>query len=113
MKVKTRPRKTWFPPGEFYAPEKCKRCGVCCGSTDDHRCEHLQQEPDGQFRCEIYDDRLGPHRTVDGRPFVCVPIQVVIERTGGYRGCAYMEEIRHIRESAGENTSDLGRRKHP
>ena len=74
-------KKRAFPPAEFYAPEMCKRCGVCCGSTDGHPCEHLVQRPDGLYFCKIYADRFGPHRTVDGLPFVCVPIQTVIETT--------------------------------
>ena len=103
----------WFPPGEFYAPEKCGRCAVCCGSTDGHPCEHLRREPDGRYSCEVYEHRLGPHRTVDGLQFVCVEIQDVIEASGGYAGCTYVEKIRRIRESLGQDTSDLGRRKHP
>jgi len=103
----------WLPPSEFYSPEKCSRCGVCCGSTDGHPCEHLRRNPDGAYTCEIYENRLGSHRTVDGIPFTCVPIQRVIESHGGYPGCAYVEEIRHIRESVEQDASDLGRREHP
>ena len=103
----------WLPAEEFYTPEKCTRCGVCCGSTDGHPCEHLRREPDGRYACEIYDHRLGVHRTVDGMSFICVPIRVVIERNGGYEACAYVEEIRRIRDTRGEGTSDLGRRKLP
>ena len=103
----------WFPPSDFYAPENCSRCGVCCGSSDGHPCEHLRREPDNRYTCEIYEHRLGSHRSVDGVSFVCVPIQKVIEANGGYEGCAYVDEIRRIREEMGQGTSDLGRRAKP
>ena len=103
----------WFPPEEFYASEKCRRCGVCCGSTDGHPCEHLRRGDNGLCSCEVYERRLGSHLTVDGRAFMCVPIRFVIESSGGYAGCAYVEEIRRIRESLGQETSDLGRRTEP
>ncbi len=103
----------WFPPAEFYAPELCSRCGVCCGSSDGHPCEHLRKDPDGAYDCDIYKDRLGPHRTVDGLSFVCVPIRTIIEMQGGYANCRYVQEIRRIREEMGQATSDLGRMKHP
>ena len=103
----------WFPPADFYTPEKCSRCGVCCGSTDGHPCEHLIRGPDGRYLCEIYEDRFGEHRTVDGMNFVCVKIQHIIETSGGYAGCAYVEEIKRIRESMGQDTSDLGKLEYP
>jgi len=103
----------WFPPASFYTPEKCRRCGVCCGATDGHPCRHLRARPDGTYSCEVYPTRLGPRRTVDGAEFVCSPIQVIIERTGGYEGCAYVEEIRRIRQEMGQPTDDLGRLKMP
>lgn len=113
MSLKPRLERKWFPPPEFYAPQKCSRCGVCCGATDGHPCEHLRRNPDDTFTCEIYEHRLGPHRTVDGIPFECVPIQRVIESNGGYAGCVYVEEIRRLREGMNQDTSDLGRRKRP
>ena len=97
---------------ELYAEWRCKRCGVCCGSTDGHPCEYLRPD-DGKFFCEIYDNRFGYHRTVDGRPFRCVAIGTIIETTGGYAACAYVEEIRRIRQSLGQDASDLGRRTRP
>jgi hypothetical protein len=33
----------------------------------------------------------------------------VIEITGGYAGCGYVEEIRLARERLGQDSSDLGR----
>ena len=99
----------WFPPDGFYAEDRCTRCGVCCGSTDGQPCEHLKREADGRYGCEIYQARLGFHRTVGGRAFVCVPIRRVIEITGGYAGCGYVDEIRRARERLGQESSDLGR----
>ena len=113
MERENRSKGKWFPPAEFYDPEKCKRCGVCCGSTDGRPCEHLQREPDGAYSCEIYENRLGPHRTVDGMEFTCVEIRHVIETSGGYEGCAYVEQIRSIREHRCQDAADLGRLKHP
>ena len=103
----------WFPPDEFYVEDLCMRCGVCCGSTDGHPCEHLKRGPDGRYSCEVYENRLGFHRTVDGRAFVCVPIRRVIESTGGYAGCGYVEEIRRTRKGLGQQSSDVGRRTKP
>ena len=103
----------WFPPDEFYVADLCTRCGVCCGSTDGHPCEHLRRGADGRYSCEIYETRLGFHRTVDGRAFVCVPIRRVIETTGGYAGCGYVEEIRRTRKGLGQKSSDVGRRTKP
>ena len=113
MPARSNAEKRWFPPPEFYTAEKCKRCGVCCGSTDGHPCEHLRCGDDGAYFCEIYETRLGPHRTVDGLPFICVEIRGLIEANGGYAGCAYVEEIRRIRESMGQDASDLGRNTKP
>jgi len=70
---------------------KCKRCGVCCGATDGHPCEHLVKVGN-HYKCEIYPYRFGPHRTVTGRPFNCVPVRRVIERGGAPKGCAYASE---------------------
>jgi len=106
-------KQKWFPPASFYTEEKCLRCGVCCGSTDGHPCKHLRQADDGTWFCNIYETRLGLHRTVDGILFECVPIQRLIEQNGGYEGCAYVQEIRRLREERGEDASDLGTRKRP
>ena len=113
--VEKRPisKRRYFPPPEFYAPEMCSRCGVCCGSTDGHPCEHLRVDADGKYLCEIYPDRLGPHKTVDGQPFVCVPIRQLIESNGGYACCEYVKAIKRLREEMGQDTSDLGRLDRP
>jgi len=107
-----RRQRRWFPDEAFYSDEKCARCGVCCGATDGDACEHLQRDGEGWY-CEIYEDRLGPHHTVNGYPISCVPIRKVIESTGGYEGCAYVKEIARIRRQRGEPVDDLGRSKLP
>ena len=86
---------------ELYAEWRCKRCGICCGSTDGHPCEHLRRDGDNKYFCEIYEKRFGIHRTVDGMPFRCVRIQTIIETLGGYSECAYVKELLR-RRSAGE-----------
>lgn len=113
MSVTRSAKETWWPSAEFYSAGKCTRCGICCGSTDGHPCEHLQKSSDGQYFCEIYDQRLGPHKTVDGQSFVCVPIKRLIEFNGGYEDCAYVREILHIRKKMGQDASDVGRHKKP
>ena len=112
MSKTLRPKRKWFPPDEFYAEEGCSRCGVCCGSTDGHACEHLGRD-DGGYFCEIYADRLGPHHTLDGQSFVCVPIRRLIESNGGYACCDYVKEIMRLRETMGQDTSDLGNLEKP
>lgn len=99
----------WFPPEEFYTDDKCTRCGVCCGSTDGHPCEHLRRDDKGLYYCDIYERRLGLRKTVDGHHFLCVPLKTLIENTGGHAGCAYVQEIRRTREEMGQDASDLGR----
>lgn len=76
----------------LYAEWRCKRCGVCCGATDGHPCEHLKSDGDGKYRCEIYENHLGPHKTIDGYSFRCVTIKRIIETVGGYSECAYVQE---------------------
>lgn len=102
----------WFPGDSFYTDEKCHRCGVCCGSTDGDPCEHLKWE-DGGYVCETYEARFGSHHTVNGYPIHCVSIRKVIEQTGGYDGCDYVEEIKRIRTEGGEPIDDLGRKSVP
>ena len=75
-------------PGDWFADARCYRCGVCCGATDGHPCEHLKFDGRRHF-CEIYPSRLGNHMTTTGRPFRCVEIVEIVRRTGGYPGCAY------------------------
>jgi len=77
---------------DLYAEWRCKRCGVCCGATDGHPCEHLRSNGDGKHCCEIYDRRFGQHKTIDGYSFRCVTIKRIIETMGGYSECAYVQE---------------------
>jgi len=103
------PASRWFPPAAFYTADKCSRCGVCCGSTDGHPCEHLVINSSGRCHCAIYETRLGLRQTVDKKKFVCVPIKTVIESYGGHKDCNYVKEIRKIREQMGQPTDDLGK----
>lgn len=113
MNIRRSTLRKWFPPDEFYTSELCSRCGICCGSTDGHPCEHLVQDSGGKWSCAIYEERLGPHHTVTGHPFICVRIKFVIETTGGYAGCEYVKEILRRRIEMGQDVSDLGRAEHP
>ena len=108
-----KPADRWFPGAEFYEEGLCKRCGVCCGATDGDACEHLRQDADGLWFCEIYEARLGPHRTVRGHLFDCVPIRRVVEHGGGYACCAYVQALRRERQRRGEPVEDLGRMNDP
>ena len=103
----------WFPSEAFYTDDRCTRCGVCCGATDGDPCERLRKDDEGRPFCEIYNDRFGPHHTTLGHAFSCVMIQKVIEYSGGYDCCAYVQEIRRLREQRGEPTDDLGRMTNP
>ena len=103
----------WFPTGDFYTDELCSRCGVCCGSTDGHPCEYLRKAENGQYFCEVYKERFGQHQTTDGHAFICVPIRFVIENTGGYGCCTYVQEIKRRRETMGQATGDLGKKNEP
>ncbi|NOZ22175.1 MAG: hypothetical protein GXP25_13940 [Planctomycetes bacterium] len=80
-----RPRPAGYDPND---EDRCRRCGVCCGATDGHPCEHLVRNGK-QYRCEIYPYRFGPHKTVTGRHFTCVPVRDVIRTGGGHPGCVY------------------------
>jgi len=79
-------------PDEFWADERCHRCGACCGASDGHPCEHLKHDG-GRYYCDIFEHRFGVHHTVTGQAFLCVPIKRLIETHGGYRGCAYLEPL--------------------
>ncbi len=67
---------------------RCLRCGRCCGRDSDP-CEHLEQVQEGEYRCRIYSNRFGVHKTVSGKSFRCVSIQEV--KRNGYLppGCGY------------------------
>jgi hypothetical protein len=73
---------------DWFTEDKCKRCGVCCGSQDGHPCEHLMKDGE-RYLCAIYNGRFGIHRTTTGRVFRCVSIREIIDSTGGFPGCGY------------------------
>jgi len=113
MSVRRLYRDRWFPPEEFYTEDLCTRCGVCCGATDGHPCEHLVPRPGGGFQCAVYEDRIGLRRSVDGQEFACTSIKIVIECHGGYADCGYVKAIRRVRERMGQKSDDLGRLDQP
>ena len=79
---------------KIFTDDRCYRCGVCCGASDGHPCEHLRLGADGKYYCDTYETRLGYHRTTDGMPFRCVMIRDIIEMTGGYDCCAYTQALK-------------------
>lgn len=75
---------------EWFTEDRCRRCGVCCGSKDGHPCEHLARE-EGRYFCTVYGNRFGIHKTTTGRIFRCVAISEIIETNGGFPGCGYLK----------------------
>lgn len=65
---------SWHENKEHEWESRCTHCGACCGALQDP-CENLLSSEDGKFACRIYDNRFGPHRTVSGLEFDCVPIR--------------------------------------
>ena len=55
----------------------CIHCGGCCGAYDDP-CLHLKKTKDNKFYCEIYSDRFGTRKTVNGEEFNCVPVKEIL-----------------------------------
>ena len=88
-------------PGALYSEVRCTRCGVCCGATDGHPCEHMRTHPDGTTWCDTYENRLGMHRTTTGQTFRCVTIKHLMASTGGYSECAYVKELLRRRGAGG------------
>lgn len=70
----------------------CRRCGVCCGAGNDP-CINLVRDKGELYRCLIYDNRLGPQRTVSGSFFTCVPIRDNIRSGFSRPGCGYIEPV--------------------
>ncbi|KJJ83772.1 hypothetical protein OMAG_002359 [Candidatus Omnitrophus magneticus] len=68
--------------------EKCVFCGECCGSKDDP-CSKLLKNPNGNFFCEDYENRLGPQKTISGKGFTCVSIREHIANKTTRINCAY------------------------
>ena len=67
----------------------CISCGMCCGVKDGDPCEYLMQE-NGRYRCKVYHNRFGLHRTKEGREFRCVPIREILHKNWpGDHLCTY------------------------
>ncbi|MFH2024672.1 MAG: hypothetical protein ABIK30_02450 [bacterium] len=68
----------------------CIRCGACCGSFDGDSCENLRGDNEGTYTCDIYEERIGIHRTLTGRVMECVPnMDKLSEDWIGDHLCAY------------------------
>ncbi|MBD3425920.1 MAG: hypothetical protein GF409_01660 [Candidatus Omnitrophica bacterium] len=70
----------------------CKRCGRCCGASDDP-CANLVRVASGEYFCRDYNNRLGPQRTVSGKEFNCVSIREHIGAGTLRHGCAYRDIV--------------------
>ena len=82
----------------------CTRCGACCGLAEGDPCEHLTKTDHGRYACRIYENRLGLHKTVSGREFLCVPIRQVLDKSWpGDQCCGYKKNHQF-------NQTSLGRR---
>lgn len=68
---------------------RCGYCGECCGAYGPDPCANLIKRPDGRYQCSVYDNRLGPQKTLSGKLFNCVAIRDVIKFGVSYRNCAY------------------------
>lgn len=67
----------------------CGRCGACCGSIDDP-CEHLSKMENGPYVCSFYENRLGLHKTKNGKTIECVPIRNILHLSWpGDQCCGY------------------------
>ncbi|MBF0387650.1 MAG: hypothetical protein HQL20_07320 [Candidatus Omnitrophica bacterium] len=79
----------WFSGKQSEWEARCHNCGACCGAFEDP-CEHLHIGREGASTCLVYEQRLGPQRTVSGQIFNCVNIR---EKSGqswpGDHHCAY------------------------
>ena len=81
------------------AEDTCRRCGACCGVLDGDPCEHLKKRPDGKYYCDIYVERLGLKKTVQGKEFHCVSLRDILHKDWkGKEGCAYVKKIKGDRE---------------
>ncbi len=67
----------------------CLRCGACCGAYDDP-CQHLKQDENSKYYCEIYPQRFGIRKTVGGDIFKCVAIKKLLStHWRGSQRCPY------------------------
>jgi len=70
----------------------CRQCGACCGSLEDDPCEHLVRFANGKYFCNIYENRFGMHKTVNGNSFRCVSIfKILKSRWFRQYDCPYKE----------------------
>ena len=72
----------------------CNRCGACCVTKSGSPCEHLEYVGSMQYKCSIYENRLGWHRTLNGIAHECVTIEREITDGGGPDICAYKKAYR-------------------
>jgi len=77
---------------------RCTRCGACCGAFDGDPCEHLAKLKSGYYKCRVYKNRFGDHKTIKGDLMECVPIREIlhINWPGGHL-CAYKKDISNKR----------------
>ncbi|MDP3790034.1 MAG: hypothetical protein Q8R48_06510 [Candidatus Omnitrophota bacterium] len=68
---------------------RCLRCGECCGVNGTDPCANLIKQSDGKYYCSVYENRLGPQKTVSGNVFNCVTIRDVVRFGVSYRSCPY------------------------
>jgi len=69
---------------------RCKRCGACCGMKDNDPCTNLRKDRTGKYFCDVYENRIGMHKTVSGKEFACVPIRDLYPNLP-FKGCAYYQ----------------------
>ncbi len=75
----------------------CKRCGACCGAREGDPCEHLSQDNEDRYFCDVYDERFGLRKTVSGEPILCVPIRNMSYKSWwGRSQCAYVKAMRGV-----------------
>ena len=68
---------------------KCRQCGLCCGAFGHDPCFNLVESGKGRYSCAVYENRLGPQKTVSGNIFTCVTIRDVQKFDISYPGCGY------------------------
>ena len=73
---------------------QCLRCGACCGAYEDP-CKGLKKDHEGKYFCDIYSRRYGPHETIGGKKFRCMPIRDIIHMSWDHdQLCAYKKDIK-------------------
>ncbi len=73
----------------------CGRCGACCGVIEGDPCEHLAGTEKGKYFCRIYENRFGLHKTMNGKPFLCVPIRDILHKSWpGDECCGYKRKLK-------------------